>query len=266
MTSRCKILLVCGFLLLGGLPSTAPAIVYHFGHPHFFAGPAYGPSPYYFDAGGLAAIASAYEIGSQRMAYSLDRQLQLQSSLAQTADWRAINQSLQFGNLFQRNGITDGGQAARDWMYDMQRRVGPREAVPPPTSSRDIMLWPTLLRSDAFAVLRSQVEAPFRRAQADGKPLTADDYQRIIQSLEAMKLTLRAMKSQVLDSEYAVVDGYLDQLLQDAKNRLEAKSGSPNVDRGSAGAEDTPGSLIPTRRPLARVISLPLTSALSMVN
>jgi hypothetical protein len=226
MTGRCKILLVCGFLLLGGLPSTAPAVVYHFGHPHFQTCPPYGSYPYYYDAGGLAALASAYEIGSQRMAYSMDRQLQLQSSLAQTADWRAINQSIQYGNLFQRYGAADGGQAARDWMYEMQRRVALREtATPPPSSSREIMLWPTLLKGEAFAVLRRRVEAPFRRARADGQPLTAEDYQEVIRALEAMKTTLWAMKPQVLETEYAVVEGYLDDLLGEAQNRLEARAG-----------------------------------------
>jgi hypothetical protein len=226
MSRRLKILLICGFLLIGSWPSIAPAAVSHFGHAHSHAYPCYGPYPDYYDFGGLAALASAYELSSQRMAYAMDRQLQLQSSLAQTADWRAINQSLQAGALSQRYNALDGGQAARDWMYEMRRIAGPRETIPPPLRSfREIMLWPTLLRGDAFAALRHQVEAPFRRAQADRKPLTAEDYQGIIRALEAMKTTLQAMKPQVLESEYAVVEDYLDDLLREAQRRLESRIG-----------------------------------------
>ncbi|MBN2577485.1 MAG: hypothetical protein JXB10_00650 [Pirellulales bacterium] len=217
------IFIVVGAILAGSFSSTGSAAVHVWGHPHPQPQPCFYPYPYY-DFGGWGTLASAYEMAGRRRAFGLDRQLQLESSLAQNADWRTINQSLQFSALVQRPIPTDAGQAARDWMYEMQRHRSLNETKVPPLSSAscEIMLWPTLLKGDAFTVLRNQVEAPFRRAYAERRPLTAEDYQGIIQSLEAMKMTLRTLKAQVLEAEYALVEDYLDGLLRDAEMRLDS--------------------------------------------
>jgi hypothetical protein len=225
MIGRLAVLLGCGLILGGGWLPEGSAAVYHFGHLHSHPYSNFYPYPDYYDYGGWGAFASAYELAAQRKAFGWDRQLQLESSLAQTADWRAINHSLQAGALIQRYNPIDGGQAARDWMYEMQRRIGPREPVPSPSAAREIMLWPTLLKSDAFAAERYRVEAPFRRAMANGKPLSAEDYQTVVRALEAMKMTLQDVRPLVIEAEYAVVEDYLDNLLQDAQNRLDARTG-----------------------------------------
>ncbi len=91
---------------------------------------------------------------------------------------------------------------------------------------REIMLWPTLLKEDRFDGDRTDVEAPFRRAYADGKPLTVEDYQGIIKTVDNMKTTVKGMKSQLVEEEYAAVQKYLDDLIADAQKRIQAREGA----------------------------------------
>lgn len=88
------------------------------------------------------------------------------------------------------------------------------------------MLWPTLLKEQRFDGDRADVEAPFRRANVDGKPLTIADYQGIIKTVENMKDTVNGMKSQLVEEEYAAVQKYLDDLIDDAQKRIQAKEGA----------------------------------------
>jgi hypothetical protein len=86
------------------------------------------------------------------------------------------------------------------------------------------MLWPTLLKLPAFNNERTKVETPFRRAQEAKKPLTTDDYRGILTAIEAMKTQLEGISSQILETETAMVEGYLNELAADAQKRLDARS------------------------------------------
>ena len=113
-------------------------------------------------------------------------------------------------------------QSGKDWWYQSKRRrwrdrkarASYRPANPPDANyakpvtpamqapsqtpaAKEIMVWPTLLKEDAFDDLRAKVEAPFRRAYADNKPLTADDYRGILQAVDEMKAKLKGISSQV---------------------------------------------------------------------
>jgi len=88
---------------------------------------------------------------------------------------------------------------------------------------KELMLWPTLLKEQRFDENRGSVEAPFRRAYADGKPLTIDDYQAIVKTVEKMKATVKSLESQLVETEYNSVDKYLDDLIADAQKRIKAR-------------------------------------------
>jgi hypothetical protein len=88
------------------------------------------------------------------------------------------------------------------------------------------MLWPTLLKQQRFEGDRADVEAPFRRAYADGKPLTIEDYQGIIKAVEKMKDTVKGMESQLVETESTAVQKYLDDLIADSQKRIQAREGT----------------------------------------
>ena len=142
--------------------------------------------------------------------------------------------------------VPDSAQAARDWMYqhappsrsDSRPTTLPRVAMTttqsvekPSTKSvpQEIMLWPTILKDPLFDDDRASVEAPFRRSYADGKPLTIEDYQQIIKTVENMKATIKTLKSQLIESEYAAVEKYLDDLIADAQKRIKARGEGPGA-------------------------------------
>jgi hypothetical protein len=172
------------------------------------------------------------------------RALQAQSSMARTSAWQNINNSLAQQADMRTQSMLAQRQSAKDWWYDIEARklaesraqpsyqpmslpysgpVEPAAAVPQKPTVQEIMIWPTLLKSPAFDVLRGKVENPFRRAYADKKPLTADDYRGILQAVDEMKAKLKGMSSQVIESEYEAVLGYLDELSTDAQKRLDAR-------------------------------------------
>ena len=94
------------------------------------------------------------------------------------------------------------------------------EKAPAP---KEIMLWPTILKDSRFDADRAGVEAFFRRSYSDGRPLSAADYQGIIDSVSKMKVSLKSLEPQMVDSEYAAVDNYLDSLIEDAQKRIRAR-------------------------------------------
>jgi hypothetical protein len=183
-----------------------------------------------------------------QQAYTQEREYQAQSSMARTAAWQNINQSVAQQANLQTQSMLAQRQATQDWWFQTQaQQVANRQArasyqptslpksdsaesydpalqaPPQKPAAKEIMLWPTLLKSSPFDTLRAEVESPFRRAYVDNKPLTADDYRGILRSLDAMKAKLKEMSSQVVESEYAAVENYLNELSADAQKRLEAR-------------------------------------------
>jgi hypothetical protein len=179
-----------------------------------------------------------------QQSYTQNRQYQGQVASARTSAWQNINQSVAQQANSQTQSMLAQRQSSKDWWYEQESRklaqsqargsYQPRSlpaagyadpAVPASQtpSQPEIMIWPTLLKSPAFDALRAQVEAPFRRATADKQPLTADDYRAILRAIEEMKAKLGSLASQVVESEYAAVEGYLNELAADAQKRLDAR-------------------------------------------
>ena len=163
--------------------------------------------------------------------------------MAKSQAWQNINRSMQSQAASQPTTVTASGQEARDWMFQHQAPSRPtRRPMTLPASDmaavtavrepdrtatpREIMLWPTVLKEDRFDGDRTDVEAPFRRANADDKPLTVEDYQGIIKTVENMKTAVKGMESQLVDEEYAAVQKYLDDLIADAQKRIQAREGA----------------------------------------
>jgi hypothetical protein len=198
---------------------------------------------FYPDMGVIGAATAAFSSAAQQNVYMQNRQLQQTTSAARSQAWQNINRSMQMEASARSAAVPDAGQAARDWMYqnaqssrtalrpmtlpstDMAMVTPTREASQP-AATREIMLWPTLLKEQRFNDDRADVEAPFRRAYADGKPLTIADYQGIIKSVEKMKATVKGMESQIVEPEYTAVEKFLDDLIADAQKRIQAREGA----------------------------------------
>jgi hypothetical protein len=197
------------------------------------------PGPgYYSDMGVFGSVTAAYTSAQQQQSYNENRQMQATSSMAKSQAWQNINRSMQAQAASRPSSVPDSGQAARDWMF--QQSASSRPAGRPMTlpaasmasvdkvikereEQKEIMLWPTLLKADRFEGDRKDVEAPFRRAYADGKPLTVADYQGIIKTVDDMKNTVKSMESQLLDTEYDSVQKFLDDLIADAQKRIQTR-------------------------------------------
>jgi hypothetical protein len=213
----------------------------------FYALPAqaqFVPGPYYNpDMSVLGTIDSSYQSRTQQQAYTANREMQMQSTMAKSMAWQNINRSMQAEAASQPTTVPDSGQSARDWMFQHQapsrpaRRpmtlpasnvavVAPVEKFSQSAAPKEIMLWPTLLKEQRFDGDRADVEAPFRRAYSDGQPLTIGDYQGIIKTVEGMKTTVEGMKSQLIEEEYTAVQKYLDDLIADAQKRIQAREGA----------------------------------------
>jgi hypothetical protein len=187
---------------------------------------------------GLAT--SAYSSAAQQQVYQQNRQMQMTSTMARSAAWQGINRTMQGEALSRPASVPDSGQVARDWMFQNtassrpQRRsmtlpsaemavVTPSRESAKAAAPKELILWPTLLKEQRFDENRADVEAPFRRAYADGKPLTVEDYQTIIKTVEKMKATVKSLESQLVETEYNSVDKYLDDLIADAQKRIKAR-------------------------------------------
>jgi hypothetical protein len=199
------------------------------------------PGPgYYPDMGVMGSVTAAYSSAAQQNAYMQNREMQATSTMAKSAAWQSLNRSMRNEASSRPTTVPDSAQSARDWMFqnaapsrssrrpmtlpatDMARATSPRQTTQP-VAQKDIMIWPTFLKEQRFDGERADVEAPFRRAYADGKPLTIEDYQGVIKSVTQMKTTVKSMESQLLDTEYASVDKYLDDLIADAEKRIKAR-------------------------------------------
>jgi hypothetical protein len=209
------------------------------------------PGPgYYPDMGVLGSIDATFQSAAQSRAYSENRQMQMTSSMARSAAWMNINRSMQSQASAQPATVPDSGQSSRDWMFQHSapsRSMGRPMTLPAtnmaavdpvrdsskPAVEKEIMLWPTLLKEQLFDGERADVEAPFRRAYADGKPLTVADYQGIVKSVDSMKTTVKALESQLVETEYNSVQKYLDDLVADAQKRIQAKeeADKPKADK-----------------------------------
>ncbi|MGA2799053.1 MAG: hypothetical protein ABSE63_15850 [Thermoguttaceae bacterium] len=215
------------FLAFGALPAQAQFV------PR-------GGGYYYPDMSVMGLATSAYSTAQGQNAYMQDRQLQATSSMVKSQAWQNVNRSMQSQAASRPAMVSDSGQVARDWMFQHEAPSRPARrpmtlpatelaAVTPvpepsmPAAPREIMRWPTLLKEQRFDGDRTDVEAPFRRASADGKPLTVEDYQGIVKTVENMKATVKDMESQIVDDEYAAVQKYLDDLIADAQKRIQAR-------------------------------------------
>jgi hypothetical protein len=180
--------------------------------------------------------------------------------MTRTSAWQNINQSMAQQADMRTQSMTADRQSAKDWWFQTQaQQVASRQArasyqpmsLPPlsdgtfddsaskprsqASAPKEIMIWPTLLKNSQFDDYRNEVEAPFRRAYADKKPLTADDYRGILNAIDKMKIKLEGMSLQIIESEHATVNGYLDELAADAQKRLDARlSPNPATDKTEA--------------------------------
>jgi hypothetical protein len=236
---RCKasftarIWVVLAVLIFDSLPAQA----------QFVPRRSYGGGGYYMESGAMGLATSAYSTAQGQNAYMQDRQLQASSSMAKSQAWQNINRSMQSEAASRPTMVTSSGQEARDWMFQHEATSRParRPMTLPasdmaavtavrepdrPAAPKEIMLWPTLLKEDRFDGDRADVEAPFRRTSADGKPLTIADYKGIIKTVDSMKVTVKGMESQIVEEEYSAVQKYLDDLIADAQKRIQAREGT----------------------------------------
>ena len=182
-----------------------------------------------------------------QQAWTQQKQYQGQTVQAQTSAWQNINRMAAQQASMQTQSMQAQRQSSQDWWFQQQSRklaeskagaspqpmflpstiyaepAAPVNNPPSQAAAKEIMIWPTLLKSPMFDALRAKIESPFRRAYADKKPLTADDYRGILQAIGEMKTKLESLSSQVVESEYAAVEGYLDDLATDAQKRLDAR-------------------------------------------
>ena len=192
---------------------------------------------YGYDSGGAwGSFAAAVNSASQQRAYSNYRDQAGASVQSYSQSWRDINNQVasQRGG---QGGVADDAQAARNWMAQNQRpmpmppsRSGgsdedlrlPTIQVPKP-QEKEIMMWPTLLKTAVFASDRTQIEAPFRRAYSTKQPMTADDYRSVLEAVDRMENQVQSMKSSLIESEFKSVESYIADLRNDAQKRLDAK-------------------------------------------
>ncbi len=196
--------------------------------------------PYEDMVGGWALASSTMQNAANQRSYSQNRDLQSQTASQKSAAWQQINSSMASQAQMRTQSMNDQRQSGRDWWYRQQesqiaqRQVARSQPLPvmsapaklasqtTKSAQREIMLWPTLLKSQTFSADRAAVEAPFRRAYAGGPALGAADYKAIIAAVEKMKTALKSMSGELIESEYESVDRYLDQLLSDAQERIRS--------------------------------------------
>jgi hypothetical protein len=90
-------------------------------------------------------------------------------------------------------------------------------------ASTELIRWPTVLLDPRFDEARAKIEAPYRRVEAESKPMTADDYVQMVATANGMKATLKQMAYEISAAEYMATEQFLDQLIKEAEARAEAK-------------------------------------------
>lgn len=204
--------------------------------------------PGYGRTGGYGAW-GAYAAGrEQAVTASIAGQRQLagqKAAMQQSASMqRNIQNTLSSQAVMRTQNIVNQQQSNRDWWFGVQQQqLAQRQSMPaggstgmavaaariatkgqePIASSAatDIIKWPSVLCEERFSQQRALVEAPYRR-EPKGKVIpTVADYENMIKAVKQMKILLGEVTSQISAQEYLHAEKFLDQLADEARQRIE---------------------------------------------
>ena len=223
--------LILGLAAMGslGLASLAAARV-------FPGNRNYGYNNGYYDPGGWGGYVAPNpmpEIAAQQR--ELGQQQAMQQSMAMQS---GIRSAMMTQSQAQVNARLSQRQQNRDWWFQHQTQQMAQqrarqsdaptavgcgfECPAAPKAATDIIRWPALLQDPAFASLRTQIEAPYRRSPPGLSVPTAEDYRLMVKTAEEMKGVLEWMTQQGVDTqEYKQANAFLDTLQREARDRSE---------------------------------------------
>ncbi len=185
--------------------------------------------------GGYVAPNPMPEIAAQ--SHLAGQQLAAQQNMALQSGIRSATMTQSQSNI---NALRNQRQQNKDWWFQYQaqqmadQRARPASAAgavgcgfesiaSPPKAAMDVIRWPPLLQDPAFASLRAQIEAPYRRSPPGLSVPTADDYRKMVKTAEAMKGVLEWMTQQGVDTqEYGQAKAFLDTLQEEARAQSDA--------------------------------------------
>ena len=222
--------LILGLAAIGFLAAAGPIAARVFPGDRNFGGGYYDPGGW---GGGYVAPNPLPDIASQSRLAGQQQALQ-QSMLVQSG----IRNSMMTQSQSQINSQQSRRQQNQDWWFQHQAQemadqrgrpasepaaIGCGFEVPaPPKAATDVLKWPSLLQDPAFASLRRQIEAPYRRSPPGLSVPTADDYRKMVKTAEEMKGVLEWMTQQGVDTrEYKQAKAFLDTLQREAHERSE---------------------------------------------
>lgn len=224
MNSACWVL---GLAAIGSLWAVGPAAAHVFPGNRGYGGGYYDPGGW----GGYVAPNPMPDIAAQERELG-QRQAMQQNMVVQSG----IRNSMMTQAQTQASNQWNQRQQNKDWWFQVQsqqmaeQRARPAsaptavgcgfESAPPPKAAMDIIKWPALLQDPAFASLRTQIEAPYRRSPPGLSVPTADDYRKMVKTAEEMKGVLEWMTQQGVDTqEYKQANAFLDTLQREARQR-----------------------------------------------
>ena len=224
---------ILGLAAIGALAAAGSVAAHVFpgGRSFNYGGGYYDPGGW---GGGYVAPNPLPDIAAQSRVAGQQQALQ-QNMLVQSG----IRNAMMTQSQSQINAQLGQQQQNKDWWFQYQAQQmadqrarppsGPTAAgcgfeapAPPPKAAMDVIKWPALLQDPAFASLRTQIEAPYRRSPPGLSVPTADDYRKMIKTAEEMKGVLEWMTQQGVNTqEYKQANAFLDTLQREARERSE---------------------------------------------
>lgn len=82
-----------------------------------------------------------------------------------------------------------------------------------------VIQWPSFLQLPQFTAGRANLEAPFRRVQAGGRPVLPIEYQAMVLDAQALKQQVEGSGTSLEPHEREAIVAFLDQLIAEATAR-----------------------------------------------
>lgn len=89
-------------------------------------------------------------------------------------------------------------------------------ANPAGDESSPVIRWPSFLQQPQFAAARANLEAPFRRVQAGGRPVQPIEYRAMVDDIQRLKQQLEREGTNLEPHERAALQSFLDQMATEA--------------------------------------------------
>lgn len=195
----------------------------------------------YGDSGAWGAYSSALNNATSSYAAEQNRLMGQRAAMGQSAMMQSgIRNTLTTQAETRSQNINNQRQSNSDWWFQVQQQqvaqrqsMGSRSsmALTPavsfesprvePQAATDIIKWLPVLCEPRFDADRAKIEAPYRRTPKAS--LTAADYQSMIEVAGQMKATLGQMTAEISAQDYLTAEKFLDQLIAEARGRIEKK-------------------------------------------